>query len=101
MKTNAVIGRFKTYGGFDSFEGDLLMIDVALWPINKLQCSLNLQLDLAHLKPPLSQSYTRGQNCLYPSFNERQIHNGHRNNLNLTKVIINKNDKNEQIKVRH
>ena len=35
--------------------------------------------------------YTRGQNCWYPSVNERKTHNGHWNNLKLTKVIINKN----------
>ena len=31
---------------------------------------------------------TRGRNCYCPSVNERKTHNGHRNNWNLTKVII-------------
>ena len=35
-------------------------------------------------------NYTSGQSCRYHSVKERKTHNGHRNNLKLTKVIINK-----------
>ena len=30
--------------------------------------------------------YTHGQNCWYPSFNERKTHNGHSNDFKLTIV---------------
>lgn len=48
----------------------------------------------------MSPSYRRGQNSYYPlvNVNERKTHNGHRNNLNLTKVIINKNSDDQKKK---